>query len=108
MRASLPSCRQSHCAKRPEQWLTLCRLCQQLYYELAAEREKAGRRGEVALVRLEQLAPFPFDLVMRELRRYPNAEVMWCALQIPGCSACSHVLCCPAALSPVDGQNVIM
>ena len=25
-----------------------------------------------------QLAPFPFDLVVRELRRYPNAEVVWC------------------------------
>lgn len=24
-----------------------------------------------------QLAPFPFDLTLRELRRYPNAEVMW-------------------------------
>lgn len=28
-------------------------------------------------VLLLQLAPFPFDLVLRELRRYPNAEVMW-------------------------------
>ena len=28
-------------------------------------------------MRVEQLAPFPFDLVMRELRRYPNAEVLW-------------------------------
>ena len=33
----------------------------------------------MALVRVEQLAPFPFDLVGRELRRYPNAEIMWCA-----------------------------
>jgi 2-oxoglutarate dehydrogenase E1 component len=24
-----------------------------------------------------QLAPFPFDLVMRELKRYPNAKIMW-------------------------------
>ena len=49
----------------------------QVYYELAAGREKAGTQAEVAIVRVEQLAPFPFDLVMRELRRYPNAEVMW-------------------------------
>ena len=34
----------------------------------------------MALIRVEQLAPFPFDLVCRELRRYPNAEIMWCAL----------------------------
>lgn len=48
-----------------------------IYYELAAERERAGKAGAVAIVRVEQLTPFPFDLVMRELRRYPNAEVMW-------------------------------
>ena len=45
----------------------------QLYYELAAERAKQGKQGEVALIRIEQLAPFPFDLVMREMRRFPNA-----------------------------------
>lgn len=44
-----------------------------MYYELAAERAKQGKQGEVALLRLEQLAPFPFDLVMREMRRFPNA-----------------------------------
>jgi 2-oxoglutarate dehydrogenase E1 component len=53
-----------------------------VYYELAAARDKAGLAadgtpGGVAVVRLEQLVPFPFDLVMRELRRYPGAEVMW-------------------------------
>ena len=52
----------------------------QVYYELAAEREKREQQGEVAVVRVEQLAPFPFDLVMREMRRYPDADVMWCAL----------------------------
>lgn len=31
----------------------------------------------MAIVRIEQLAPFPFDLVMREMRRYPNAQYMW-------------------------------
>ena len=51
----------------------------QVYYELAAEREKREQQGEVAVVRVEQLAPFPFDLVMREMRRYPDADVMWCA-----------------------------
>ena len=48
----------------------------QIYYELAAEREKQGKQQEVAIVRMEQLAPFPYDLVMREIRRYPNAEVL--------------------------------
>ena len=52
-----------------------------IYYELAAERERRGTQADVALVRLEQLAPFPFDLVMRELRRYPGAGALlfWAA-----------------------------
>ena len=44
-----------------------------MYYELAAERARQGKQGEVAVIRIEQLAPFPFDLVMREMRRFPNA-----------------------------------
>ena len=57
----------------------ISRVVCQVYYELAAEREKREQQGEVAIVRVEQLAPFPFDLVMREMRRYPDADVMWCA-----------------------------
>ncbi len=49
----------------------------QLYFDLAQEREKLGLKGKIAIVRIEQLCPFPFDLVMRELRRYPNADVYW-------------------------------
>ena len=29
-------------------------------------------------MRIEQLSPFPFDLVSREIRRFPNASFMWC------------------------------
>lgn len=51
--------------------------CVQVYFDLRQEREKQGKQKEVALVRVEQLAPFPFDLINRELKRYPNAHVMW-------------------------------
>lgn len=46
-----------------------------VYYELEAAREAAGLEDTIAIVRVEQLAPFPFDLCMRELKRYPNAQV---------------------------------
>jgi 2-oxoglutarate dehydrogenase E1 component len=49
----------------------------QCYYDLAKGREEHETQGEIAIVRMEQLAPFPFDLVMRELRRYPKAQIMW-------------------------------
>lgn len=46
-----------------------------VYYELEAAREEKGMHEEIAIARVEQLAPFPFDLVMRELKRYPEAQV---------------------------------
>ncbi|XP_024362659.1 uncharacterized protein [Physcomitrium patens] len=47
-----------------------------VYYELDEERNRVGA-NDVAICRLEQLCPVPYDLVMRELKRYPNAEVVW-------------------------------
>ena len=35
-----------------------------IYYELVAAREKAGIK-DIAIARVEQLSPFPFDLVHR-------------------------------------------
>ncbi len=32
----------------------------------------------IALSRVEQLAPFPFHAVAAEIARFPNAEVVWC------------------------------
>ena len=48
-----------------------------LYYELIDERLKRGIT-DIAIVRLEQIAPFPWDLIAAEVVRYSNAtEVMW-------------------------------
>lgn len=48
----------------------------QIYYELLAEREERGDTT-TALVRLEQIAPFAFDRVAQNCKKYPNAEVIW-------------------------------
>jgi 2-oxoglutarate dehydrogenase E1 component len=49
-----------------------------VYYDLAAERTARGRR-DVAILRLEQLYPFPHERWQEELERYRNArEVLWC------------------------------
>lgn len=45
-------------------------LCQ-VYYELDEERKKVDGK-DVAICRVEQLSPFPYDLVQRELKRYPS------------------------------------
>jgi 2-oxoglutarate dehydrogenase E1 component len=48
-----------------------------VYYDLAEARDEAGRT-DVAIVRVEQLYPFPADAVARALRRYVNLEtVVW-------------------------------
>ena len=49
-----------------------------IYYELVAER-RARERGDVAIIRIEQLYPFPNDAFAKEIARYPNArEIVWC------------------------------
>jgi 2-oxoglutarate dehydrogenase E1 component len=49
----------------------------QVYYLLAKARADNSVK-DVALVRLEQLYPFPFDLVMQQVELYPNADIVWC------------------------------
>jgi 2-oxoglutarate dehydrogenase E1 component len=48
-----------------------------VYYDLLAERRERGV-SDVALVRVEQLYPFPNKSLPPVLARYPNAEVIWC------------------------------
>ena len=47
-----------------------------VYYDLYNERAERKLQS-VAIVRLEQLSPFPFHDVAAELNKYPSAEVVW-------------------------------
>ncbi|XP_054916621.1 2-oxoglutarate dehydrogenase complex component E1 isoform X1 [Poeciliopsis prolifica] len=49
-----------------------------IYYDLIRERESRGLEDAVAVVRIEQLSPFPFDLVKAEADRFQNADLVWC------------------------------
>jgi 2-oxoglutarate dehydrogenase E1 component len=42
-----------------------------------AERTKKNAT-DIAICRIEQLAPFPFNSWGAELAKYKNAEVVWC------------------------------
>jgi 2-oxoglutarate dehydrogenase complex dehydrogenase (E1) component-like enzyme len=46
------------------------------YYDLAAHRDE-NEVEDVALVRVEQLYPFPAEEIAEVLGRYPDAEVIW-------------------------------
>ena len=48
-----------------------------VYYDLLAERRDKGIK-DVALIRLEQLHPFPRISLARTLTPYTNAEIVWC------------------------------
>jgi len=52
-----------------------------VYYDLAERRDllAADAVSTTAVIRLEQLYPFPKDLVLAEVKRYPALkEVVWC------------------------------
>ena len=60
----------------PDSVKTLVFCSGQIYYELLAEREKREKK-DVALVRLEQIAPFAFDRVAASCKHFKNAEVVF-------------------------------
>jgi 2-oxoglutarate dehydrogenase E1 component len=64
-------------ADRDVERIVLC--TGKVYYDLQARREELGLDDRVALIRLEQLAPFPDKVLAEELVRYPKrAAVVWC------------------------------
>ncbi len=49
-----------------------------VYYDLVERRQKLGRR-DVAILRVEQLYPFPEEELKREIQRYSGAKgFVWC------------------------------
>ncbi len=49
-----------------------------VYYDLAKKREESGAK-DVAILRVEQLYPFPHKAFAAEIKKYPNAtEIVWC------------------------------
>eukprot|EP00754_Rhynchopus_humris_P016385 Rhum_TRINITY_DN14511_c4_g2::Rhum_TRINITY_DN14511_c4_g2_i1::g.93740::m.93740/K00164/OGDH, sucA; 2-oxoglutarate dehydrogenase E1 component len=66
-------------------------LCSGQMYFRAQEERKARGRWDVALVRVEQLAPFPFQQVKDTLERYSNADIVWLQEEPKNMGAWSHV-----------------
>ncbi|BFZ17509.1 hypothetical protein BsWGS_20554 [Bradybaena similaris] len=62
-----------------------------IYYELVKERETRLLNSDIAISRIEQLTPFPFDLVKAELEKYPKAIVCWTQEEHKNMGAYSYV-----------------
>ncbi|KAF9959949.1 2-oxoglutarate dehydrogenase E1 component, partial [Mortierella alpina] len=62
----------------------------QVYYALVKAREQ-NKINDVAISRVEQLNPFPYDRVKEHSEKYPNAEVVWCQEEPMNMGAWLHV-----------------
>jgi len=63
---------------KPDAEITRVIMCTgKVYFDLVDARAKAGR-DDVYLMRVEQLYPWPIKSLMKELARFPNAEIVWC------------------------------
>lgn len=61
----------------------------QIYYQLLDARRKQSQ-DKVAIVRVEQLSPFPSDLVAEQLARYPKASCAWVQEEPQNMGAWTH------------------
>src|SRR5262249_31063172 len=48
-----------------------------VYYDLYEERELRGI-DDIQIIRVEQFYPFPVKSLVKELQRFPLAEIVWC------------------------------
>ncbi len=61
-----------------------------VYYDLLQER-RAKDIKDIAIVRLEQIYPFPDNTLGRVLTPYTNADVVWCQEEPENMGAWSFV-----------------
>lgn len=64
-----------------------------IYYDLIRERNTRGLNDSVAIVRIEEIAPFPFAALEEVLRGYVGAgtEVLWVQEEARNQGAWTHV-----------------
>lgn len=63
--------------QNPEKVKKLLFCSGKIFYDLAKERISSKKEKDIAIIRLEQIAPFPFDLVKEEIEKYPKADIFW-------------------------------
>ncbi|XP_077285612.1 oxoglutarate dehydrogenase Nc73EF isoform X2 [Arctopsyche grandis] len=48
-----------------------------VFYDMRKARNEKQLDDQIAIVRMEQISPFPYDLVKKECEKYPNAKLVW-------------------------------
>lgn len=62
----------------------------QVYYALLKAREQ-NKMNDIAISRVEQLNPFPYQQIKEHADTYPNAEIIWCQEEPMNMGAWQHV-----------------
>jgi 2-oxoglutarate dehydrogenase E1 component len=62
----------------PDEQIKRVILCSgKVYFDLMEEREKRNE-NRIQILRIEQLYPFPENVLAQELNRFPKADLVWC------------------------------
>ncbi|XP_061504799.1 2-oxoglutarate dehydrogenase complex component E1 isoform X6 [Anopheles gambiae] len=64
-------------AENPNQVKRVIFCTGRVYYDLLKARRDRKLDHDIAISRIEQISPFPYDLVKAECAKYPNAELVW-------------------------------
>ena len=61
-----------------------------VYYDLLQER-RDRKIKDVMIMRVEQLYPFPADVLVEDLKPYTNADIVWCQEEAKNMGAWSYI-----------------
>lgn len=62
----------------------------QVYYDILEKRRELGFK-KMAIIRVEQIAPFPYDHFKSSVLNYKNAHFIWCQEEHQNHGAWSYV-----------------
>merc|ERR1719290_198010 len=77
-----------------------------VYYDLIKERRERGLEDKIAIHTIEQISPFPFDIMKRVTEQYSNAELFWVQEEHKNMGAWSYVQ--PRTQTAVGGYHRLL
>merc|ERR1711988_147280 len=77
-----------------------------VYYDLMKERAEKGLERQIAIHTIEQISPFPFDLMKVVTDQYSNAELYWVQEEHKNMGAWSYVQ--PRTQTAVGGYHRLL
>jgi len=77
-----------------------------VYYDLIKERRDRGLEDKIAIHTIEQISPFPFDMMKKVTDEYSNAELFWVQEEHKNMGAWSYVQ--PRTQTAVGGYHRLL